>query len=286
MGGTPTSNTELKGLILNLTEKVNKFENGNKEVWKVANENKKEIREIKTDNIETKKKFNSDILGMKKDIDMLKADLRVKNLIFYNVINSDNENNRDLFFKIADLFTKVGIDNRLIENVKRIGPRTGHRPVVVTLMSQRFKKDIFDRAEILRKKFNITIANDLTKTEREEFNKLKAVRNELKDNNIEARFANNKLLIEGKIYDLQEARKILIDIKSKTTVVNKKVYEKSQNYINQGKVDISKKRAASSSPGQINNLEKKKKRERWIVKLRHRVIYMERAISERNGPEK
>ena len=224
---------------------------------KIANENSKQIKDIKLENSENKKKIDSDITGIKKELESLKASLRVKNVIFYNVIEDRDDNNRDLSGKIAGILHQVGIDNRLVDSVKRIGPKTGIRPVVVTLMSQKFKKEIFEKSYLLRKKFNITVANDLSKAEREEYNKMKEIKKELKDNNIDARIVNNKIQIENKSYDFQEARKILISVRNR----NKKDDNQVENF--SGNLDTKlaeKKRAASSSPGQINKLERKKEK--------------------------
>ena len=192
----------------------------------IANENSKQIKDIKLENSENKKKIDSDITGIKKELESLKASLRVKNVIFYNVIEDRDDNNRDLSGKIAGILHQVGIDNRLVDSVKRIGPKTGIRPVVVTLMSQKFKKEIFEKSYLLRKKFNITVANDLSKAEREEYNKMKEIKKELKDNNIDARIVNNKIQIENKSYDFQEAREILISVRNR----NKKDDNQVENF--------------------------------------------------------
>ena len=166
---------EIKKLILDLTKKVEKIEGLNPETIKQVKENTKNIEEIKEKNTETKEMIEQKINTIKKDVDMLKASMRSRNLIFYNVSDSNNENNSELFLKITNILQDVKVDSRLVESVKRIGQKSSARPVVVTLMSQKFKKDIFDKAEYLKKKYNISIANDISKEERDEHNKLKKV---------------------------------------------------------------------------------------------------------------
>ena len=129
MEGKIVTISEHLNLILDLTKQVE-----NPERIKQVKENTKDIKEIKEENAETKEKIEHKINTIKRDVDMLKANMRSRNLFFYNFSNSKEENNGELSLKITNILQDARVNSRLVESVKTIGQKSKARPVVVTIL--------------------------------------------------------------------------------------------------------------------------------------------------------
>lgn len=272
MGETKTTNDELKNLILTLTSKVDDFEKIGTETRKEVEKNTEDITKLKQESKETKENMEKELKQVKKDIDILYNSSRMKNLVFYG-INDSEEINKGLYKHVLKILRDVNIDERIVDHIKRIGAIKGSRPVVVTLMSQKYKKDIYDKADQLKSLYKITIANDLSKTERDEFNKLRKVRDELKLLNFDAKIYRNKIQIKDKMYDFESANELMCKIKVKEQ--EKSEIKDSQDTdisVHNGNLEAirTKKRAANFSPNQIaNNPKKIKDKQEFYNNRRH-----------------
>ena len=253
-----TSNEELKELLLKLTGKVEDYEKVNSKIISDVQENKKNIDIIKNENDETKNKLEKEISELRREIDNIKSFNRMKNVVLYNM-DDTSENNKDVYQRVLRMFREAEIDTNIVETVRRVGKTRGSRIVIVTLTSQKLKKKVFEKSEELNKKFNITIASDISKAERLEFNKLKTIREELKKVDIESRIFNSKLQIGDKMFNYDEAVKMLEDFNKqridKIENNKDKIEEKQQN---KAQVKKTKKRRASSSPKISNYFNTKK----------------------------
>lgn len=166
----------------------------------------------------------------------------------YNIDNPE-ENNKELYKRVIKLFNEVEIGGNIVESVKRIGKNIGKRPVIVTLSSQKLKKKVFEKAEILNEKFGITVASDTSKEERLEYNRLKTIREDLKKYNVEGKIFNSKIKIGEKLCNYDEAVKILERVKKQHDEEKgseSRIVKENQQKNQQGQ--NVKKRPASSSP--------------------------------------
>lgn len=202
-----TSTNELKELIVKLTEKIENYDESIKSILKKVSGNTTDIGLIKKENNDIRegvKKQEESVKKLNKEIDFFKRNARNKNLILYNIPDTDDLNN-NLFNEVMSILADIEVKDYYIDNIRRLGQVKGKRPVVITLVTARYKKMFFENAELLIEKHGIVLANDASKQEREEYKKLKMIQQKLEKMDIEAHIKKNKIVIGKKIFDSIQA---------------------------------------------------------------------------------
>lgn len=98
-----------------------------------------------------------------------------------------------------------------IDNCFRLGKIRGHRPILIKFIATRWVRNVFNKVRGF-KKFNLSIVNDRSKSEREEFRKLKMRVSQLSEFGIIAKLKGNTVLMEGKRLDLPSVDQILLQL--------------------------------------------------------------------------
>ena len=89
--------------------------------------------------------------------------------------------------------------------------------MILALTSREMKSKFFDNFEVLKSK-GLSIANDMTKEERENYKKLKAIKIELFNYGIQNKIAKGKIIINNNECEVEEALKFLEEIKKEETI--------------------------------------------------------------------
>ena len=118
---------------------------------------------------------------------------RQNNLILYRITDTEEVNN-NLNDHVKKLLKDV-ISQDGIEKVSRIGYKVGNRPVVVTLSDQKYKEEIL-KYDSLKENHKIVIACDSTIEERENYKKLKKIRDQLTCKYQNISIKKNKIIID------------------------------------------------------------------------------------------
>ena len=132
---------------------------------------------------------------------------RSKNVIIYGLEDTD-EINKDLDGKIGEILNNIGLNMQHVDSSNRIGKKAGKKPVIISLVSQKQKKNFFSNINLFRS-LGLSIANDSTKEERQYYNKMKEVKSELLKLGIESKIVKSKIEVEGNPLNLEEAYEFL-----------------------------------------------------------------------------
>lgn len=155
---------------------------------------------------ETHKDYSSETAQCKFKINLLENRLdfferqyRSRNLIIYNLPDTEDTNN-DLELTIENLFFKINLalPKFSIEETFRLGTTIGKRPVIVKFNSIRWVKMAFSKLLEFRK-LNLSISNDKSIKERDEYKTLLNYKRDLKNAGIEIQIKRNKIIYNSKI---------------------------------------------------------------------------------------
>ena len=151
-----------------------------------------------------------DITHMKKEIQLTNKEIRrqdkanrLNNLVLYGVQERGYERNIDTFYLTCEIFTNYlgfHLQEYHFNNVFRIGKGT-NRPILIKLNSFITKQQILDNARML-KGSNYKLDNDYDYNTRQIRKKLLPFMHEAREKGHRANIINDKLKINGKIYDL------------------------------------------------------------------------------------
>lgn len=162
----------------------------------------KDVQELR----ENRGSNSTEIAECKLKIDFLENKLNYfeqqskrKNLIVYNIQDDDIINN-DLESSIENTFKKINlvIPKSSIDETFRLGSAKGKRPVIIKFNSSRWVKEAFSKLQDFRN-LNLSISNDKTKKEREEYGILWDHKKTLKNIGVEVQIKRNKIVYNNKI---------------------------------------------------------------------------------------
>ena len=178
-----TSNSKLRDTVFDLTKKVNRFE------WSSELGNREE------------KKSNLCLDGISEDI------------------------NCNLEIVVNELFQDLGLDCKVRDvcqsiyrkgQVVNVNGKPKPRPVIVRFYEPFQKKKVFQNLKKLAgndKWKNIFINDDLTKDQAEKMKDLRAINGFARSLGKDSKLKGSKLIVEGKLYGLDEVDKVPTDIK-------------------------------------------------------------------------
>lgn len=167
----------------------------------------------KTENNEVQlNNLGATISELKKNQHYIEKQLKKKNLVFYNIVEADTENQIELEGRIIEIIRnimKLDILSNEIEDVRRLGRiRNTSRPILVEFSSYKKKLTIISNAKNL-KGTDIWVKHDLTRTELEELAKNKKYLHSLKSLGYQAIIKNNKIYINGNAVNLGEINNLI-----------------------------------------------------------------------------
>lgn len=155
-----------------------------------------------------------------KKIDFITYKERSKNLILYKVPDTTKENN-NLFNTVKAIIRKINSDipEDCITDVKRLGKQEGSRPILITFSNTNSKTLIFQNRKAILD-MNLSIANDLTREERERRRKnyetLLQYREILSKNGENAIIRGSKIILKDEIMEVEEVKKLLSTLENST----------------------------------------------------------------------
>ena len=206
-----TTNDELKELIVKLTEQVHDFSITSNKIIQVVNRHSKDIREIKTENIKIKEnnvELRKEITQLKKEVKILKEGFSKKSVVLHGIVDS-SEINKNLFNNILEKVKDIGISENQIDDIKRIGFNVGNRPVVINLIAASSRHVFFDNRVKLKDTHGIIVTSYTSKKERDNYSKLKALLEEIKNTGKDATISKGKILVNDKKYNILQATKLV-----------------------------------------------------------------------------
>ena len=206
-----TTNDELKELIVKLTEQVHDFSITINKIMQVVNRHSKDIREIKTENIKIKEnnvELRKEITQLKKEVKILKEGFSKKSVVLHGIVDS-SEINKNLFNDILEKVKDIGISENQIDDIKRIGFNVGNRPVVINLIAASSRHVFFDNRVKLKDTHGIIVTSYTSKKERDNYSKLKALLEEIKNTGKDATISKGKILVNDKKYNILQATKLV-----------------------------------------------------------------------------
>lgn len=125
-----------------------------------------------------------------------------KKIVLYGLPEYQNENEYNLYDNINKIFADIlDLDtNPYIEEIKRIGKRGTRRPIEIEFISRRFAKYIVENSKHF-KNTGLAISAFMTREKLQERNILKQKLQEARQNGCHAVIRNNKLFINGLLYE-------------------------------------------------------------------------------------
>ena len=166
--------------------------------------------QLRQDNLEQENKIlREDVEALKGEIDFLVNKERERNVILFKVKDSE-PNNKDLMSTVNDIFGKAGIvlPKDDIKEASRLGNKEGTRPILIKLASTENKTNIFGKSDEI-KELGFRVAQDRSKRQRDERNKLISIQNTLKQFNIYCTIKNRKIIVNNVEYDSLSALKLI-----------------------------------------------------------------------------
>lgn len=155
--------------------------------------------------IETLEKENEEL---KKQWSYNEYKKRRGNIIIFGIQEEENE---DLYKVILDFFNLTlltPVTKSDIYNLFRFGKKVDNkRPITVRFTTLHKKFDILKQGHLLQGK-SISITNDLSKEERENHKVLRRHHINAKKQGLQSKIKNNKLIINGDIYDVPALLKL------------------------------------------------------------------------------
>lgn len=156
---------------------------------------------------------------LKREIRNMNKKDRRNNLIIFNVPNADESGRNALPRKIITILSEanITINDSHIDDCYRIGRQSQNRPVLLKLSSYLKKREIFEsRSDLFKMGYRISFDN--SKEEREEYRNAQPYIIHLRKTNRSARFRDGKILVENKLYTLEEVKKVLEGEESQSRV--------------------------------------------------------------------
>lgn len=154
-----------------------------------------------------KLQLNTDkITDLEKRFKSYEDGYRRKNLLLFNFPEKNNEKIYDLEKEIESIFQdvlKISINLKDIDFIKRIGKNQGKRPVLIRFLALRSKFTVLRSVNNL-KGTNLVISEDFPVDVREERKKLYPFWKAARKQNKPAYMKYNKLVIDGKMLNLNE----------------------------------------------------------------------------------
>lgn len=138
------------------------------------------------------------------------------NLVIFNIEETSNETTAELLQIVLQLFSSklnINIEARDIDNIFRMGRVKGMRPILLKLQSFLQKLEILKVSKKL-KGTNIVISNDFSEEVRKIRKKLIPFLMKARDEKHLAYLRNDKLVINGKMFSLENCLKGLPTISS------------------------------------------------------------------------
>lgn len=138
------------------------------------------------------------------------------NLVIFNIEETSNETTAELLQIVLQLFSSklnINIEARDIDNIFRMGRVKGMRPILLKLQSFLQKVEILKVSKKL-KGTNIVISNDFSEKVRKIRKKLIPFLMKARDEKHLAYLRNDKLVINGKMFSLENCLKGLPTISS------------------------------------------------------------------------
>lgn len=138
------------------------------------------------------------------------------NLVIFNIKETSNETTAELLQIVLQLFSSklnINIEARDIDNIFRMGRVKGMRPILLKLQSFLQKLEILKVSKKL-KGTNIVISNDFSEEVRKIRKKLIPFLMKARDEKHLAYLRNDKLVINGKMFSLENCLKGLPTISS------------------------------------------------------------------------
>ena len=206
-----SGNNDIMKMLSKMDKKIDAIQTSNSEVIKVVGGHTKEIAALKKENEKLKienSKLRKETAVIKKSVHNIIEARRFKNIIIHVIIDTETIN-VDLFRTVMDKINFIGIEDRQVSAIRRIGFVSGNRPIAVSLVNPRDKKLFFDNQEALKKKLGITIATDQSKEKRGEYKKMKDIVNKFSEMNIETKIFKSKIQVQGKSCSVAQAQKML-----------------------------------------------------------------------------
>lgn len=156
-----------------------------------------------------------DVRRLQEDVRYLQSRESAANLVVHNLgPEIEGESEESLLNRLLIVFSEAKIENFRREDLlsaRRVGARNPPRArtVIFKLSSPSLKKAIFPKAKFIREKFNISLTNDYSPSQREELFKLRSVRRQLKVHNIDATIRGFELLVNGNSYNCLSAERLI-----------------------------------------------------------------------------
>lgn len=257
MGDTEEEVTlkDLKNLILGIDKRLEKIENSSASIKATQIAHGNDIRDLQHSNELLKSENESlraELAGAKRGLFNINKQNREMNVLLHNV-DDIKEINEDLFNYVSKIVEEIGVQKPQIANVKRIGFNPGRRPVAITLLYHRDRKIFFDSSMHLKVHHKIRVTGDFPKEQREEYNRLRELKNRIVERGIHAEIIKGKIMIEGKKHKINEAEEILAGLENGGGMMgtSPEVYQginNNKNMGNQALAETNKKRLASQSP--------------------------------------
>ncbi|KAL4720924.1 hypothetical protein ACJJTC_001461 [Scirpophaga incertulas] len=125
-----------------------------------------------------------------------------KKIVLYGLQESRNENNNILYDYVNNIFIDI-MDlniNPYIENIKRIGRKGNRRPLEIEFISKRFTKYVIENSHCFRNT-GLGISTYMTGEKLRQSNMLKQKLQEARKTGCHAIIRQNKLFINGKLYE-------------------------------------------------------------------------------------
>ncbi|VEN39038.1 unnamed protein product [Callosobruchus maculatus] len=231
---------DIKNDVVQLKENLEKHES------QIENLNSK-ISVVEAENVILKEKLVAANKSLKKD-----------NIIVFGVTETEAENTPELIIKLLNDKLSTNLEIAEISNAYRLGQKQNNktRPILISFVRYLVKQNILRSASKL-KGSGIALANDLTTEERETQKQLYKYYKEAKQKHQHAKIKNNRLVVNGDIYTLEELERDELQLDnpnteeaeySRQTGGRKRSVEESNTLFDRGNEVNSKKLGKSIHP--------------------------------------
>lgn len=218
-----------------------------KDIDKKLDKNTALLKKGLTSVVEDLKSVKEEQQKQASSIEILQKEASNTDIIIYGL---KQENYPDTVSKILSILETVGITitKYCIRNIRKLGKGNWNEtPVLVSLSSGLLKSDIMKKKKDISENYQeeISIREALTKEVRERRKLLKEFSDQAKANNIKTYMRQDKLMIEGKAWTLEDLQK---DIKKTFLNNNKRSREDDSPTGHQNKKTV-------HTPGRRNSIE-------------------------------
>lgn len=160
---------------------------------------------------------------LEEQVDRLENQSRRNNIVVYGVQEVEEENwnkTENILINLIKEKLKINLQEQSIERAHRLGKiKTGKRPIIAKFSSFKVKEEIIRNAKML-KNTGLAVSEDFSRRVKEERNNLKPLLNIAKQQGCRAFLSYNKLSIDGKKFNHEEACNLLnVNGEEQTTAV-------------------------------------------------------------------